>query len=184
MSQRKLIEKTLASELVFQGRFIKVTRDQVELPDGQISHREYIQHPGAAVVLPVLESGEIILVEQYRHAMGRVFLELPAGKRDKGEAPEVTAVRELKEETGFIAKDLKFLTVIHPVIGYANEEMFLYLATGLTSGHQKLDQGEFLNVVQFSPESLKEMVRKGEITDVKTLIGLFWYWNFFRGEKV
>lgn len=178
MSDSKFKEKTLHSEMVFQGRFLKVIRDQVELPGGGLSHREYIRHPGAAVILPILDSGEIILVEQYRHALRRTFLELPAGKKDAGETPEVTAVRELKEETGYVAKNLELMTVIHPVIGYADEEMFLYRATGLTPGLQHLDEGEFLELKTFTSEQLKQMVKKGEITDVKTLIGLFWYWSF------
>lgn len=178
MSKNKLVEKTLHSEMVYQGRFLKIFRDQVELPNGGIGHREYIKHPGAAVILPILDTGEILLVEQYRHALKQVFLELPAGKRDKGEAPETTAIRELVEETGYTAQNLEFLTVIHPVIGYADEEIHLYRATGLIHGPQKLDPGEFLELRKFTSEELKEKVKKGEITDVKTLIGLFWHWSF------
>lgn len=182
MSKDGLTEKTLHSEIIFQGRFLKIVRDQVELPSGQIGHREYIKHPGAAVVLPVLDSGEIVLVEQYRHAMKRVFLELPAGKKDPGEPPLTTAIRELEEETGYQAQKMEFMTLIHPVIGYADEEMSLYIATGLKPGSQKLDHGEHLNVKTFTSKDLKEKIAKGQITDVKTLIGLFWYWNFIAKE--
>lgn len=176
MSKAK--DKILHSEVVFQGRFLKVTRDQVETSGGHISHREYINHPGAAVVLPVLDNGDILLVKQYRHAMKSFFYELPAGKRDLNEDPIKTAHRELKEETGFTTHQMKFMTIIHPVIGYANEEMFLYIATDLKSGPSSLDPGEELEVTQFSSEVLKQMVKNGEITDVKTMVGLFWYWNF------
>ena len=178
MANNKLIEKTLHSELIYQGRFLKILRDQVQLPNGGIGHREYIQHPGAAAILPILDSGEILLVEQYRHALKQVFLEIPAGKRDKGESPEVTAVRELEEETGYKAKNLEYMTVIHPVIGYADEAIHLYKATGLIHGPQRLDPGEFLELKKFSSAELKEKVKKGEITDVKTLIALFWHWSF------
>jgi ADP-ribose pyrophosphatase len=174
----KLAEKTLHSELVFQGRFLKVYRDQVQLPDGGIGHREYITHPGAAAILPILDSGEILLVEQYRHALKKVFFEIPAGKKDRGEDPEKTAHRELEEETGFKASKLEYMTVIHPVIGYANEAIYLYKATGLIQGPQRLDPGEFLELKKFSSEELKEKVKKGEITDVKTLTALFWHWSF------
>ncbi len=177
MSKKKLEEKTLHSDLIFQGRFIKVLRDQVELPDGGIGHREYILHPGAAAILPVLETGEILLVEQYRHALKKVFLEIPAGKRDKGEAPEKTASRELIEETGYTAGRFELMTLIHPVIGYADEEIYLYRATELIPGPQKLDPGEFLEVKKFTSDELKEKVHRGEITDVKTLISLLWHWR-------
>ncbi len=178
MSKKKLEETTLHSELIFQGRFLKVLRDQVELPDGGIGHREYIKHPGAAAVLPVFDNGDILLVEQYRHAVKQVFLQVPAGKKDRGEDPLVTAQRELEEETGYKASKLEFLTVIHPVIGYADEVIYLYRATGLTPGPQRLDPGEFLELQKFTSEDLKVKVQKGEITDVKTLISLFWHWRF------
>lgn len=173
-------DKVLHSEVVFQGRFLKVTRDQIETPQGHVSHREYIKHPGAAVILPILDNGDILLVKQYRHALKKVFFELPAGKRDSGEDPLKTAHRELREETGYTTSQMEFMTIIHPVIGYADEEMFLYLATDLKSGLAQLDPGEELEVIQFSSEQLKTMVKNGEITDVKTLVGLFWYWNFIK----
>ncbi len=178
MANQKLEEKTLHSELVWQGRLLKVMRDQVELPNGDLAHREYILHPGAAVILPVESDGRLILIEQYRHALKRTFLEVPAGKRDKGEDPLVTAHRELEEETGFRAGKMEYMTQIHPVIGYANEVMHLYRATELTPGPQRLDPEEFLEVQTFSSDELKIKVRNGEITDVKTLISLFWYWSF------
>lgn len=178
MSNKKLFEKTLQSDLIYQGRFLKIRRDQVQLPNGGIGHREYIQHPGAAAILPILDTGEILLVEQYRHALKQVFLEVPAGKRDLNESPEATAMRELEEETGFKAKKMEFMTVIHPVIGYADEAIYLYRATGLIPGPQKLDPGEFLELKKFTSEELKEKVKKNEITDVKTLISLFWHWSF------
>jgi len=178
MSDSKLIEKTLSSDRIFQGRFLKVLRDQVQLSDGTVSHREYIQHPGAAAVLPILNSGEILMIRQYRHAVKKVFWEIPAGKRDSGEEPLLTARREVQEETGYQVSNLELLTVIHPVIGYSDEEIFLYKGTGLVPGPQKLDHGELIEIATFSSEQLQKMVKNGEITDVKTLISLFWYWFF------
>ena len=178
MSKHKLTETTLSSETVYQGRFLKILRDQVRLTKGGTGQREYILHPGAAAILPILDTGEIILVEQYRHAVKQVFLEVPAGKKDRGEAPELTAARELEEETGYRAQKMEFMTVIHPVIGYADEAIYLYKATGLVPGPQKLDPGEFLEIKKFTSAELKEKVKKGEITDVKTLTCLFWHWSF------
>lgn len=182
-SHTNLKEKVLHSEVVFQGRFLKVNRDQVQLPNGDISHREYIKHPGASVILPVDQQGFIYVVYQYRHALKKVFLELPAGKRDSGEEPLKTAHRELLEETGFKASRMDLMTVIHPVIGYADEEMYLYLAQDLIPGPSKLDPGENLEVVKMSSEELKKLVQSGQVSDVKTLIGLFWYWNYLEKEK-
>ncbi len=171
-------EKVLKSEIVFQGQFLKVTRDQIKTAKGHLSYREYIKHPGAAVILPVLDNGEILLVKQYRHALRKVFYELPAGKKDAGEEPIKTAHRELQEETGYTTDQMQLMTIIHPVIGYADEEMHIYLATNLKAGPANLDPGEELEVISLESSKLKVMVQKGEITDVKTLVGLFWYWNF------
>jgi ADP-ribose pyrophosphatase len=179
-SSVSLQERVLHSEIVFQGRFLKITRDQVETPDGKISHREYIKHPGAAVVLPVLSDGKLMLIRQYRHALKKVFWEIPAGKRDLNEEPLKTAHRELQEETGYTAANMQLMTVIHPVIGYADEEMHLYLATDLKPGKQKLDPGENLEVEILDAVSVWSLVEKGEISDVKTLIALFWYRNFYQ----
>jgi ADP-ribose pyrophosphatase len=176
----QLMDQVLHSETVFQGRFLKITRDQVKTPDGQISHREYIRHPGAAVILPVLDDGRIILIRQYRHAVKKVFWEIPAGKRDLNENPLQTANRELEEETGYHSDEMTPMTVIYPVIGYADEEMFLYLAKKLKPGKQKLDPGENLNVQILSWVEVWSLIQKGEISDVKTLIALFWYHNFLQ----
>lgn len=169
-----LLEKTINSVEVFIGKFLRVQRDQVELSNGQISHREYIKHPGAAMVIPVLSDGRVVMVRQYRHAVKKTFLEFPAGKIDKGEEHLKTAHRELKEETGYSSKDMKWLTTIHPVIGYADERIEIYLAKELSEGEQNLDHGEHVEVELHSLADLLEQVRKNEITDVKTQIGIFW----------
>lgn len=178
------MDELIHSDTVFQGRFLKITRDQVKTPDGVLTHREYIRHPGAAVILPVLNDGRLVLIRQYRHALKRIFWEVPAGKRDPNEEPLQTAHRELKEETGYQAKNMHLMTVIHPVIGYADEEMFLYVATDLIHGEKKLDPGEHLEVYELTPQEVWNLIEKGEITDVKTLIAIFWYQKFIqRGQS-
>lgn len=170
-----LIEKQLKSDLVFQGSFLKVLRDEVELPDGKKSTREYIPHPGAAMVVPVNDQGNLVMIRQYRYAVKKTFIEFPAGKIDPGEEPLQTAVRELEEEVGLVAKELRHLTTIHPVIGYSNERIEIYLAKGLSATEQRLDHEEFLDVFEIPVSEAIEKMHQGEITDVKTMVGLFWY---------
>ena len=179
---KKLEEKVLSSQQVFKGRFLQVEQDQVIGVDGRTYVREYIKHPGAALIIPLLANGNIIMVHQYLHAVKQVFLEFPAGKRDRGEPSEQTAYRELEEETGYVAKSMKFLTTIHPVIGYSNEHIDLYLAEDMTLVKQKLDHGEFLEVIEISPQDLMAQVRAGKVTDVKTQIAAFWLDKVLRGE--
>lgn len=180
--KKHLEEKTLSSKQVFRGRYLKIEQDQVQAPDGRTYVREYILHPGAAMMIPLLNNGHVVMVHQYRHAVKQVFLEFPAGKRDRGEETLRTAQRELREETGYEAKDWKFLTTIHPVIGYSNEHIDLFLARDLEVTTQQLDHGEFLEVVEVSPEELMRFVREGKVTDVKTQIGAFWLDKILRGE--
>ncbi|WP_374075118.1 NUDIX domain-containing protein [Bdellovibrio bacteriovorus] len=179
---KHLVEKILSSKQIFRGRFLKIEQDQVQAPDGRTYVREYILHPGAAMMIPLLPNGNVVMIHQYRHAVKQVFLEFPAGKRDHGEETILTAQRELKEETGYEAKDWKFLTTIHPVIGYSNEHIDLYLARELTLAQQQLDHGEFIEVVEVKPEDLMRYVREGKVSDVKTQIGAFWLDKILRGE--
>jgi ADP-ribose pyrophosphatase len=171
---KKLIEKVLSSEIVFPGRFLKIWRDEVELPSGHLSFREYIKHPGAAMVIPRLPNGKYLMIHQYRHAVGQVFLEFPAGKTDRGESTEQTAARELQEEVGFKPGKLIFLTSIHPVIGYSNEKIDIYLAENLIAAPPHQDPDEVLELVEFSEDEIFAKVWAQEITDVKTQIGVFW----------
>lgn len=172
---KKLIEKKLKSDLVYQGSFLKVLRDEVELPNGKKGTREYIPHPGASMVIPVTDKGQLVMLRQFRYALQSVFIEFPAGKIDAGEEPLETAKRELQEETGLIATTYQHLATIHPVIGYSNEHIEVYLAKGLSQASAHLDDEEFLDIFETSYDSAMEMMRKGEITDVKTMVGLFWY---------
>lgn len=179
---KHLEEKTLSSKQIFRGRYLKIEQDEVQAPDGKTYVREYILHPGAAMMIPLLPNGNVVMIHQYRHAVKQVFLEFPAGKRDHGEDTILTAQRELKEETGYEAKEWKFLTTIHPVIGYSNEHIDLYLAQDLTVSAQQLDHGEFIEVIEVKPDDLMRLIREGKVSDVKTQIGAFWLDKILRGD--
>ena len=171
-----ITEKTISSELVYKG-FLTIYKDQVELPNGKQTSREFIKHPGAAMIIPVLANGNLLMIEQYRHAVGKIFLEFPAGKTDSGENSEQAAHRELAEEVGYQSAQLKYLTSIHPVIGYSNEQIDLYVAHDLKPAMQNHQDDEFLILKEVSVSELQKMVERHEITDVKTQIGFFWYQN-------
>ena len=167
-----LKERTLSSEAVFDGALLHVRKDRVELPNGKSSVREYIEHPGAVALVPYLENGDILLLHQFRYPLKQVFIELPAGKIDPGETPEETGLRELEEETGFCASKLRFLTTIHPCIGYSDEVIHIYEAFGLHEGVRHTDDTEFVQTFSLTLDEAIAKVRSGEITDVKTMIGL------------
>jgi ADP-ribose pyrophosphatase len=170
-----LIETRVSSETVFDGALLHVKRDIVRLPDGKRATREYVVHPGAVLMVPVLTDGRLIAVRQYRYPLDRVFIEFPAGKLDADEGALATAQRELKEETGYRAATWNWLGVIHPVIGYSNESIEFYVAEELTHVGAQLDDGEFLDVVTMSVDELLGALDRGEITDGKTVAALLLY---------
>jgi len=172
MSELKEVE--LSSKIVYQGDFLDVRRDKVLLPNGNTSIREWIKHPGAVCIIPVLPNSEIALIRQYRYPVKKEMIELPAGKIDLNEKPEICAKRELEEEIGYYSEKIKFLTQIHPAIGFANEFMNLYLAKDLVKTESNLDKDEFLIIIPTKLTKAVDMVWSGEITDVKTIIGLLW----------
>jgi len=167
-------EKTISSEIIFQGKLLDVRRDKVILPNGENGIREWISHPGAVCCIPLLPDGKIALIKQYRYALGKEMIELPAGKLGLGENPENCAKRELEEEIGFKANKLSFLTNIHPAIGFADEVMWLYLAENLIKTNTKLDDDEFLELIPTRLQDALNMVWNGKITDAKTIIGILW----------
>lgn len=168
-----LIEVKCSSENIFDGTLLHVRRDTVCLPNGKQAVREWIHHPGAAAVLPVLPNGNVILVRQFRYPIGQVTLEVPAGKLDAvGEDPLHCAQRELSEETGYTAERYEKLTTIATTVGFSNEYIHLYLARDLTVGAQHTDADEFVNVVSMPFSDALAMVGSGEIIDAKTMISL------------
>lgn len=174
MASDALAEKQLSSRCVYQGGLLHVREDRVVLPNGQQATREYIIHPGAVVVIPLLANGEVVMERQFRYPLRRDLYELPAGKIDPGEQPLACGQRELLEETGYVANKWRFLATIHPCIGYSDESMSLYLAEELTPGEHSRDGDEFLEVFTLPLAETLEWVRCGRISDVKTVIGLFW----------
>ena len=170
-----LTETQVEGTRVFHGKLLDVRCDRVALPDGKESTREYIVHQGAAVVIPVLDNGDLLFERQFRYPLGKALLELPAGKIDPGEDVLVTAQRELLEETGYVADTWEYLGVMHPCIGYSDERIEIFRASGLRNvGAQALDHNEFLEIVEISPNEARQAVWDGRITDAKTITALFW----------
>ena len=169
-----LKETRIDSTAVYDGGFIKVFKDKVQLPDGSISLREHINHPGAVAVLAILDNGNLVMERQFRYPPQLEFIELPAGKIDHGEDILITAQRELLEETGYVAVEWTHLTTVWPCIGYSNERMEYFLARGLTFQGSQLDKGEFLEVFELSLTDAMEWIKLGKINDSKTALGLFW----------
>jgi ADP-ribose pyrophosphatase len=169
-----LKETTLDSTLSYDGNFLKVRKDNARMPDGSVSSREYITHPGAVAILALLDNGKLVMERQFRYAPQREFIEIPAGKIDKGEDILLTAQRELLEETGYVAREWLHLTTAWPCIGYADERLEYFLARGLTQQSRQLDEAEFLEVFELSMEEAIDWVRQGKINDSKTIVGLFW----------
>lgn len=178
MTQDKhLIETQQDSQRVFDGKLLHINIDTVGLPDGSSATREYVVHPGAVMVIPVLDDGRLMVERQYRYPLQQVFIEFPAGKLDAGEDPLECGQRELLEETGYTASDWEYLGVFHPVVSYSTEVIHFYLARGLTVGKAKLDDGEFLEVLPMSLGTLKAGILDNSITDSKTIAGVFWLMN-------
>lgn len=167
-----LAEKFIDTKVVFEGKLLKVFSDKVELPNGTEASREFIKHPGAVAVVPITPEGKIVLVRQFRYPVGKVMLEIPAGKLDYGEHPDACALRELEEETGFIAKNIKKLTSIYTTPGFTDEIIHLYIADQLSVSKQRLDEDEFLDVELYTKEEIKTMIADGTINDAKSMLAL------------
>ncbi|HVO89714.1 MAG TPA: acylphosphatase [Casimicrobiaceae bacterium] len=171
----ELWEQRIDGEQVYAGALLNAWRDRVRLPDGHETVREYIVHPGAVLVIPVLDDGRLVVERQFRYPLQRVFVEFPAGKVDEGEDPLVTAERELIEETGYSARVYRHLGVLHPVISYSTEAIQMYVAQDLTHVGTRLDHGEFLEVDTMTVDQMLAALDRGEISDAKTMVALLLY---------
>ncbi len=177
-----LRERQLASTTVYRGHFLHIRRDEVGLPDGRQAIREYVVHPGAVMVVPLLDDGRVVVERQFRYPLDRVMLEFPAGKLDAGEPPLHCGIRELAEETGYVAREWARAGMLHNAIAYSNEGIEVWFARGLTAGRPALDDGEFLEVGSASLDELEALARDGLLTDAKTLIGLLWLRHWREGR--
>ncbi len=177
-----LRETELESRQAWRGTFLDVRRDRVALPDGSGSYREYIVHPGAVMIVPILDDGRLVVERQWRYPMGRAMLEFPAGKIEPGEPLLDCAARELFEETGYRATEWAHAGVLHNAIAYSTEGIEIWFARGLVAGARRLDAGEFLDVLEAEAAELDAAAQRGELTDAKTLIGLLWLQNWRAGR--
>jgi ADP-ribose pyrophosphatase len=168
-----LRETLISTEDAYQGQFLKMKKDIVSLPDGKETYREYLIHPGAVAIIPILNDGRILLERQFRYPVDRAMIEIPAGKLEVGEDPLFCAQRELLEETGYSATEWEYLGKIHPVISYSTEFIEIYLAKGLQQGERCLDEGEFLDVFAATLDEMHQWIADGSITDVKTIIAVY-----------
>ena len=180
-----LIERTIGVEQLLQGNFLRVQRDTVALPDGSQATREYVVHPGAVMIVPLLAEADggmrFVLERQHRHPIGKVMLEFPAGKRDPGEDLLLCAQRELREETGYRAREWAHAGILHPLAAYSDEFIDIWFARDLQLGERALDAGEFIDVVTASLPELLQSCRDGRVTDAKTLIAALWLQNLASG---
>lgn len=164
----RLDEKMISSEEIFNGVAVHLVKDEILLPNGNKGIREVVRHPGAVCVIPVTDDGEVIFVNQFRYAIGRVTIEVPAGKLEKGEDPTEAALRELSEETGITAGKIESLGAIYTSPAIIDEIIYMYIATDLKQGEQHLDEDEFVNVVKMPLSEAVDMVMHGKIMDAKT----------------
>ena len=176
-----LVEHTLDHVEVLKGHFLHAYRDQVRLPNGDTATREYVIHPGAVMIIALLDDGRLVMERQYRYPVKQVMIEFPAGKLDAGEDRLACAQRELLEETGYRAKEWAHAGVLHPVISYSTEFIDIWFARGLRLGERRLDDGEFLDVFTASLDELLRWSREGKLADAKTLTGLLWLQNHLSG---
>lgn len=185
MDERHLIEERLSGQEVYKGRLLHAFCDTVQLPDGSQTTREYVVHPGAVMIVPLLHDKhgtlQVVLERQYRYPLGQVMIEFPAGKLDPDESSWACAQRELLEETGYRANEWARAGRLHPLISYSTEFIDIWFARGLSAGQSQLDQGEFLETFSASPAQLLAWCRDGQVTDAKTLTAALWLQNLLSG---
>ncbi|MBD3617120.1 MAG: NUDIX hydrolase [Gracilimonas sp.] len=183
MNEHKLlVEKKLTSKEVFKGKLLHVFYDEAKLPDGGVSSREWIKHPGACAVVPVFKNGDLMMIRQFRYPMSQIFWEVPAGKIDFGETEDQTALRELQEEAGVKTGDFAYIGHFYPCIGYSDEVIHIYVAWNLAQTAQKVDEDEFVTKERIPFKEAVKMVHSGEINDGKTVICLLRAWKWWQGE--
>jgi ADP-ribose pyrophosphatase len=170
----QLREAFVSGEQGFKGVLLDVRRDVVAMPDGSFATREYVVHPGAVVVVPILDDGRLVLERQFRYPVGRVMLEFPAGKLDAGEAPLQCGRRELIEETGYRAREWALAGTLHNAVAYSTEVIHIAFARGLQAGTRALDVGELIEIEPMTEAQLEAAAANGTLTDAKTLIALLW----------
>ena len=173
--EKDLTEQTVQQNLIYDGKIIRLYRDDITLPNGQAAVREYVSHPGGAAVLPIDDEGNVYLVRQFRYPYRTELLEVPAGKLEQNEAPQQAAIRELEEETGLRAGDVRELGVFYPTPGYTDERLHIYLATHLVQGNMHLDSDEFVSVIKIPFDEVLQMVLSNTIKDGKTCFAVMRY---------
>ena len=170
-------ERTLSSEMIYEGAILNLRRDKVTVKDGRRSYREVVEHGGGIVILGLTDEGRIPMIRQYRKPAEQVMLELPAGKLEKGEDPEEAAKREFREETGYRAERFRHVAAFYPTVGYSEEILHIFFAENLTAGHTDFDENESIEIEEYMPEALYALIDAGEMNDGKTLIALLLFRN-------
>lgn len=181
-SDSDLAETAISSESVFEGKLLRVRRDVVRLPNGGTAGREWVVHPGAVMIIPLLPSGDLIMERQFRYPLRRDFIEFPAGKIDPGEDPLVTGRRELLEETGYTASRVKEILEIIPSPGILTEHMWVFVATGLREGAAQPEEDEKITARKFSLAALEKMIRRGTLHDGKSVSAILFYARFLHSK--
>ena len=182
MDDKHLVETLQSREELFQGKFLHALRDTVQLPNGKSAIREYVVHPGAVMVIPLLDNGKVLMERQFRYPIGQVMLEFPAGKLDPNESVLACAQRELQEETGYTAREWARAGLLHLAIAYSTEFIDIWFARGLQAGERKLDDGEFLDVFEADPQEVLQWCQQGRLTDAKSLTGALWMQQVLNGD--
>lgn len=182
LNDEHLIERTVRSESLFKGHFISLQRDHVALPDGTQATRDFVLHPGAVAIIALLPDGRVVLERQYRHPVGQVLLEFPAGKLDPSEDPLKCAQRELLEETGYQAREWAFAGRVNLAPAYCDEVLHIFFAKGLTGGERQLDPGEFIEVCLVPPKELFDLALAGKVLNSTAMICSFWLQNYLIGN--
>lgn len=177
----ELSEKTISSRYIFSGKIINLKIDKVKLPNNKISTREIIEHPGAVAIVALTEKEDVLLVKQYRKAANSILLELPAGKLEDNETKKECAQRELMEETGYYANDIKYVTSFYTSPGFSNELLYLFFAKDLKQKKIPGDEDEFIEIKKLPLNTVIGKIKNGQIKDAKTIIGILLYYTMSRG---